>query len=460
VGMRSSALFGSSLLVVALAAASSLVACSSPATEQDSVAEGRATRQTKKGAEFARCWTTNDGTVDLDFRVYTLSCRVSSAGLKGLETSAVSVDARTVKTSVQSASPGATPDQDVIVGRFYKSDFPLSATVYGYWKLGEFTSTDYRTQVAIADTVTADQPVIVKLPFDSWEVTLLNRLPQAAVSSERYEVQAAPFITEASSTSTKTTFITSAQTPFLAGVPRLDLDVIVPQSGSLTLSLAGLRSPSSTTLSGPGVFVLDANGIRKATAAEEAEADNADAGPAPAVDAGPAPATDAGPGPSTDAGDAGTPDASDASTTCGNNGQATCKNASNQNFCNAGARFDNQTYKCVSCGNNGETYCYDRDPLRASGAMTCNATTRFDNQTYKCVTCGNDGQTYCYGQDPNNQSGQMTCNAGTRFDNQTYKCVACGNAGQTYCYSDPSNAKGSMVCNAPATFNSFTYKCQ
>jgi hypothetical protein len=493
--MRSFPFLGSSLVVLALAtAASALVACSSPASEADSVSEGKATRQTRKGAEFARCWTTNDGSADPDFRVYSLICRASSAGLKGLETSSVNVDARTVKSSVQSGTPSKTLDQDLVVGRFYKSDFPLKATVYGYWKLGEFTSSDYRTEITIAETVAAEQPVVVKLPFDSWEVTLLNRLPQAAVSSERYEVQAAPFITEPSSTSTKTTFTTSAQTPFLAGIPRLDLDIIVPQTGSLTLSLAGLRTPSSIAVSGPGVFVLDTNGIRKATAAEEAEADGAgaDAGPAPAVDSGSIPATDAGPAPT---------DAGSVPTTCGNDTQLPCKDAAGNSSCNAGTRFDANNGKCTACGNAGQTYCFV-DPKNVSGnsgsscnagtrfdantskcvacghagetycfvdprnvssnsGSSCNAGTRFDSNTSKCVACGNAGETYCFA-DPRNVSSSQgsTCNAGTRYDQNTGHCIACGNAGQTYCFADPKNFSGTRVCTAPATYNQNNSMCQ
>jgi hypothetical protein len=293
----------------------------------------------------------------------------------------------------------------------------------------------------------------VKLPFDSWEVTLLNRLPNASVNSERYEVQAAPFITEQSATGTKTTFVTSVQTPFLVGVARTDLDVIVPQSGKLSLSLQGLHSPSTIDVTGPGVFVLDESGIRKATAAEEAEADGADAGP------GPGPAVDGG-GAAVDAGPAPANDASTVPTTCGNNGQIPCKDASSSSFCNAGTRFDVNKGTCVACGDAGQTNCFS-DPRNYSSTSgsTCNAGTRFDVNKGTCVACGDAGETYCF-SDPKNyssSSGSM-CNAGTRFDANKGTCVACGNAGETYCFNDPKNYSGSPICTAPAVYSNGSCK--
>jgi hypothetical protein len=384
------------LLSAAALAAAALVACQAPPADESSSDEGALTGQVRKGDELARCWTVSDGNSDEFFRSYELTCRVSSAGLTGLAGSSVYVDARGAGGNVLSGRPGETPDQDVVLGMVRKSDFPLSLRIYGSWaSTRPNTISPFRITLAANESANASAPVIVKMPFDTWPITFLNRLSVAIVSSERYTVQAAPFKTSQDDSSTETTFTTSVNTGVVRG-PRVSLDLIAPSSGSLALHLTG-AADARTSITGPGTYVLDASGIRLATAAEEAEAGPApDAGPGASADAAPPPPPDAAPAP-----------------TCGDPGQMHCTNAGSWS-CNAGTRVDSGAGLCVACGNDGQTYCYV-DPRNVSGSWRCNAGTRLDSSTNTCVACGSLGKTHCV-TDPNNISGSWTCNPGLRFD--------------------------------------------
>jgi hypothetical protein len=421
-------------LLVAAAALFSVasVACQAPVDDDSSVSEGKLATPARKGEEFTRCWTVSDGNADDFFRRYALSCRVSSKGLEGLSGSSVFVDVMTAGGRVVSGRPGETPDSDVLIGNVSKSDFPLSVRVYGTWASAPNESlTSYRVTVPAAETANASAPVIVKVPFDTWPVTILNRLPFVVVSTSRYDVQAAPFFTEQDERSTKTTFTTSATTGVLRG-PRADLAVLAPPSGHLDVQIQGGQGTQHATIASPGVYVVDEAGLHLATAAEEADAGigAADEDGGTTNEDGSAPDEDAAP---------------PVSTTCGNNGQASCL-SSGVRSCNPGTRYDSYRGVCVSCGAAGQTYCFV-DPNNVSGAQSCNGGTRYDSYRNACVACGAAGQTYCF-VDPNNFSGAQSCNDGTRYDSYRNACVACGAAGQTYCFDDPNNVSGAQSCDA------------
>jgi hypothetical protein len=321
-------------------------------------------RVAKKGSEFIRCWTKSDGTADEFFRRYELSCRVSSSGLPGLAGTTVYVDARGARGNVVSGTPGDSKDRIVSLGSFSKDAFPLELSVYGSLS-GDPTSgeargehlTYYRVAVSALESATEAAPVIVKIPFDTWPVTILNRAPLGVVDTRPYEVQAAPFITEQDSRSTKTTFQANASTGFMRGSMRVDLNLIAPPTGGLRVSVQGPNPASESTIAGPGVYVLETTGLRVATAAEVAAADGVPL--SPAADGGVPSRPDAS-APSPDGGsqaDAGT---------CGAAGQSPCVNNFGSKFCNAGTRLEGNT--CLACGNAGQTYCVNN-----FGSKFCNA---------------------------------------------------------------------------------------
>lgn len=471
------ALLGCSSLAIAAA-----VGCSAPAGDEAAVDEGQLVSAPKKGAEFVRCWTVSDGSADEFFRRYTLTCRVSSAGLPGLSGSSVFVDARTTGGNVRSGRPGDAPDTDVVIGTVSKSDFPLAITVYGTWGKAQFDSiSSYRVVVPATEANGAAAPAIVKLPFDIWPITILNRLQTGVVSSQQYTLDVAPFITEQDSRSTKTTFSTSWSSGFIRE-RRVDLEVIAPKSGGIRVSVQGPNPSVPADIAAPGTYVLDNAGLHLATAAEEAEAAGLPAadGGAANPDASPAPAPDASaptPPPSTCGGDqqapcvnAGARSCNDGArynsnlskcVACGAPGQTYCftdaNNMSGSRQCNDGARYNLNTDQCIACGAAGQTYCFN-DPNNATGARKCNAGTRYNLNTDQCIACGAAGQTYCF-TDPANATGSRKCNAGTRYNLNTDQCISCGASGQTYCFNDPNNATGSPVCNAGLHYNSSTGTC-
>jgi hypothetical protein len=388
---------------VGLALAGTAVACQGPDASSGTANEEELTASVRKGEEFVRCWTTSDGNADEFFRSYDLTCRVSSAGLAGMSGTAVYVDATTATRKVVSGSPGASPDRDVLIGRVSKDAFPLAIQVYGAWAPDSALYTHYRITVPALESATAEAPVIVKLPFDRWPVTFLKRLPIAVVSSTPYDVQVAPFITEQSPTSTKTTFTTSATSAILRE-PRADFAFVAPASGSLSVRVQVPASPYEATIAAPGVYVIEELGLRLATAAEEAEAAStpaADGGAAPIDDA----ASDGGAAPPSPAGPA---------STCGGPGQTSCKATDGSSSCNAGTRYDDSSSKCVACGNDGETYCFD-SPANMFGNWKCNAGTRYDETSSKCTSCGSAGKTHCFAS-PSNINGNWTCDPGLHLD--------------------------------------------
>lgn len=403
--MRSPSRIVSFASLAAASLALAVVACQAPAADEGDTSEGQLTSNVRKGDEFVRCWTTSDGNADEFFRTYDLKCRVSSAGLPGLAGSSVYVDARSVGNNVRSGRPGETPDQDVLIGRVSKSDFPLKIRVYGSWGATRTdTLSSYRIDVPATEANTAAAPVIVKLPFDMWPVTFLNRLPLAVVSSERYDVQVAPFITEQDERSTKTTFSSSKSSEVMRNTPRFDLDFVAPKSGGITVSIQGARTPIRGNIAAPGTYVIEESGLRLATAAEEAAA----ASTTPAADGGAAPST---PTPAADGGTDAAP--APPATTCGGPGQTHCTASNGSWTCNDGTRVDNAG-TCVACGDDGETYCFD-DPRNITGNWKCNAGTRLESSTNKCVACGTAGKTHCFA-DPRNISGNWVCNPGLRLD--------------------------------------------
>lgn len=400
-------------LVAAAAVVVGVLACNASSSPETEVSEGQLTGQVRKGDEFVRCWTVSDGNSDEFFRSYDVKCRVSSKGLLGLGGTSVFVDAHGATGNVVSGSPGDTPDQDVLIGRVRKSDFPLDLRLYGTWapKRNESMSA-FRITLPAGETATAAAPVIAKLPFDTWPVTFLNRLPLVVVTTNRYEVQAAPFVTERDDRSTKTTFSTSASTGIVRE-PRASLDLVAPPSGGIDVQIQGARTPLRATITAPGVYVIEEAGLRLATAEEEAAA-----GPAP----GPA-ATDAGAGASPSGpGAGGMPPGAAGGPTCGDPGQMHCTSSGSW-YCNAGTRLESSsTGKCIACGNDGEQYCVI-DPRNISGNWRCNDGTRLEsNTTGRCIACGVAGKTHCFA-DPNNVSGNWTCNAGLRLDASSGNCV-------------------------------------
>jgi hypothetical protein len=393
------------LALAALVTAGAAVACSAPAASDSEVSEGELTGAVRKGDEFLRCWTVSDGNTSEFFRSYALTCRVSSKGLPGLAGTSVFVDAHGASGRVVTGRPGESVDQDVVLGNMTKSDFPLKLHVYGTWAKERTDSTSaFRIDVPAAESANASAPVVVKLPFDTWPVTFLNRLPLAVVSTGRYDVQAAPFFTEQDERSTKTTFSTSASTGFVRE-PRVSLDLIAPPSGGIDVNIQGPHTPLHATIATPGVYVIEESGLRLATAAEEAEL-----GPAPEPAPGPG-ASDAGPAPV---------DAAPAAT-CGDPGQMHCTASTGSWSCNAGTRADTSSGTCLACGNDGQTYCVI-DPRNISGNWQCNAGTRLESSTNECVACGSVGKTHCVA-DPRNISGNWTCNAGLRLDTSSGLCV-------------------------------------
>lgn len=396
--MRSSSLL--LLAVAAIASAAASVACGAPSAADTSVSEGELTKSARKGDEFVRCWTVSDGTDDEFFREYALTCRVSSKGLPGLAGTLVNVDAIGVNGTSKSASPGDTPDQDVVIGRVHKSDFPLSLHVYGSWAakrtdtISEFQQT---VQVANADAPSATAPVVFKLPFDSWPVTFLMSSSFAAVSAAPYNVQAAPFITESGSDATKTTFSTSFDSGAIRD-SKSSFDLIAPPSGGVAVEVQAAHGTFRSTINAPGVYVIEDSALRLATAEEEAAAGVASNGSATSSSGGPS-----------------SPSSPAAPTT--------------------------------TCGGPHQTHC------EVNGNSVCSDGTRNDSDSGICLPCGNDGQTHCV-VDPRNVTGNYRCNAGTRYDSNSDTCIACGSVGKVYCVSDPNNVDGNAVCNAGLHYNS------
>ena len=226
----------------------------------------------RKGDEFVRCWTVSDGNSDEFFRQYALTCRVSSKGLVGLAGSRVSVDAFGASGASKTGTPSDTPDQDVLIGRVSKRDFPLTLSVYGSWG-AKPTDTISEFHLTLPATEAADKaaPVIVKLPFDTWPVTFLNHGSFAAVSTASYDVQAAPFITDQNGNGTKTTFSTSASTGAVRG-PSATLDLLAPPSGGIAVEVQADHGSFRSTITAPGVWVIEGTSLRLATADEEAAA--------------------------------------------------------------------------------------------------------------------------------------------------------------------------------------------
>ncbi len=391
------------LAVVALTSATLSVACSAPAGSDAAVSEGALTGTARKGDEFVRCWSTADGAAGDFFTRYAVTCHVSSKGLPGLAGSPVYVDARGADGATVSGSPGDKPDQDVVIGSVSSSSFPLSLTVYGLWTTAPTTVlSGFHLKVAAPIAATATAPVIVKLPFDIWPVTILNRLSLSVLSSRPYDVSVAPFTTDQNGNGTKTAFTTTFDSDVMRG-PRFDFNLFAPPSGGIPVQVSGVAGSSSATISAPGVYVIDDSGLRLATADEEAAA-----GPAPS------PAGGADAGPSADAAPAPPPPDAAPTTTCGGPGQQHCT---------------------------------------TNGSWSCIDGTRADTDTGICLACGDDGEPHCV-TDPRNVQGNWRCNAGTRADTDSGNCVACGSVGKVYCFDDPNNVRGNAVCDAGLHYDS------
>jgi hypothetical protein len=432
--MRSLPLLG--LALAALAAAATTFACGTPAASDTSVSEGELTGAARKGDEFVRCWTVSDGNNDEFFRDYALTCRVSSKGLPGLSGSSVYVDASGTQGFLVTGTPGDTPDQDVVIGHVRKSAFPLSLHVYGAWAAKRTeTVSQFQLTVAAAEAADAAAPVVLKLPFDSWPVTFLNRTPFAVVSATPYTVQAAPFVTESGDGSTKTTFAGTFDSGVLRG-PKASFDLLAPPSGGISVEVQTGHGSFHATLASAGVYVIEDSLVRLATADEEAAAAVSSGGSTTSPDAGTSDGASPTPAPTT---------------TCGGPNQAHCT-VNGNSICLDGTRLDSNSGNCLPCGNDGQTHCVI-DPHNVYGNSLCNAGTRLDSASGNCVACGNDGQTHCV-IDPHNVYGNSRCNAGTRLDSNSGNCIACGADGETHCVNDPNNVYGNAICNAGLHSNS------
>lgn len=311
------------------------------------------------------------------------------------------VDARTAKSNVVTGSPGQTPDADVLLGRVHQDDFPLTLHVYGTWGARDASLTYYRTDVSAAEAATAAAPVVVKLPFDTWPVTLIDKVGLAIVQSEPYEVQAAPFFTEQDERSTKTTFTARASSGVLRDVgAKISFDVVAPKTGGVAVTVQAGRASLHQTLAGPGVYVVDESGLRLATAEKEAAAGASPPSPPPGTTPPPPPAAP--------------------TTTCGSAGQQ--HYVTNGSWsCLDGTRVDMSSGVCTACGGDGQTYCVI-DPRNISGNWRCNDGTRLESSTSTCVACGDVGQTHCFA-DPRNVSGNWSCKPGLRIDAASGNCV-------------------------------------
>ena len=402
-----------------------MAACAGARSDSDDAAESAQTRAVKKGGEFLRCWAESDGTANPFFRNYAVKCRHTASSIAALRgKSWVSVEAYgaggdRLERPADAPRPSDQPGAAVVVTVAQTNKFPVALRVQGQWGVSEGTTTPFRTTIAVEERTTAEAPARVMLPFDFWPITFLNRLPAAVVSTEAYEVDAAPFVTEERLDGTRTSFLAQHETDLLRE-PRVDIDFIAPKQGALKVRVQGPPTATGAVIDGPGVYVIEERGLRKATPEDEP-----DAGPLPPV---PVPVRDAG----VDA----TPPTPTPPPTCGNDGQIYCLDAGGARVCNPGARLDVNV--CVACGKPGQTYCLD-----AGGARVCNRGARLEVNS--CVACGSNGQTYCL-----DANGARVCNRGTRLDVNT--CVSCGNEGQTYCLAED----GTRTCNGDLQLQGLT----
>ena len=359
-----------------------------------------------------------DGTPNPFFRQHTIRCRHTArafAALKGENRVTVEAFGARGETRCAPTALERSPGHGRRHRRRPAQQFPVRLSIQGQWASATARPTVPRRRVDRGRT-TAQAPVRVAVPFDFWPVTFLNQLPAAVISTESFEVDAAPFVTDERADGAKTTFLARHETELLRG-PRADVDFIAPARGALKLRIQGPPTPVSAVIDEPGVYVIDAQGLRKATPADEPDAGSPPVPPPRPRDGG----VDAAPPPP--------------AATCGNAGRIYCLDDSGQRVCNPGTRLEVST---CPCGKPGQTYCYD-----GSGQRVCDRGARLEVNS--CVACGRNGQTYCL-----DGSGQRVCNAGHRLDVNV--CVTCGNEGQTYCL----DGSGQRVCSGSLRLEGLT----
>jgi hypothetical protein len=423
-------------------AAALIAACTAaPADDEaSSEAANTAARAPLLAPTWTTCWVEKDtSTNDTFFQAHTVKCRYDAPDdEQPVHPKAMIVEVHDARSDVKTADLFAQPGVDVAVKRVGNDRFPLKLYVHTYGddfeKVGLERAgvLDARVQIATVDANPKERPLEIKQPFDLWPVTVIQKTSFYSLQLERTPISIAPWVFGQSVDAKSDGFMGGYAIGREQGAVATH-HFIAPKQGGLAAKYHG-DAEVAVRIDAPGIYVAEANGLRKATDEET--------GAVP-------PSAGAGSSSGSSSPDASTPPAPAPSPECGVEGKKCCGGSSGNGFggtCSEGSFCMAGGNKCVACGDPSEKCC--GGPSNNGYNGTCNAGSFCMNGGNSCVSCGNPGEKCCGG--PSNNGYNGTCNAGSFCMNGGNSCVSCGKPGEECC-GGPNNNGYNGTCDPGAT---------
>ncbi len=414
-------------------------ACNAAPTDETASSDSNntAARAPLAAPTWTTCWVEKDtSTSDAFFQAHTVKCRYDLPDEKQpIKPKSMTVEVHDAKGDVKTADLFAQPGADVAVKRVGNDRFPLKVYVHTYGddfeKVGLERAgvLDARVQIASVDANPKEQPLEIKQPFDLWPVTVIQKTSFYALQLERTPISIAPWVFGQAVDAKSDGFIGGSVMGREEGAVATH-HFIAPEQGGLAAKYQA-DGEVVARIDGPGIYVAEASGLRKATDEESGvvpPSGGASSSASPDASAPP-------PGPAPDCGVSG-------KKCCGgSNGYGgTCGDGS---FCMAGGNT------CVACGDPNEKCCGGSSNNGYGG--TCNAGSFCMAGGNSCVACGDPGEKCCGGSSNNGYGG--TCNAGSFCMAGGNSCVSCGKPGEKCCGGSSNNGYGG-TCDPGATCKS------